>query len=84
MYVLDGSGHFYSTVGMIHQLSKVNGNTISPEMIVVGITNTHRTRDLTPSQPQAGDDAMLPEAMRAHSGGGEKFISFIEKELIPI
>jgi predicted alpha/beta superfamily hydrolase len=83
MYVLDGSGHFYSTVGMIHQLSKVNGNTISPEMIVVGITNTHRTRDLTPSQPQAGDDAMLPEAMRAHSGGGEKFISFIEKELIP-
>ncbi|MEO6288741.1 MAG: alpha/beta hydrolase-fold protein, partial [Ginsengibacter sp.] len=36
VYLLDGDAHFYSVVGMIQQLSSVNGNTICPEMIVVG------------------------------------------------
>ncbi|MNK55562.1 putative esterase [compost metagenome] len=49
LYLLDGDAHFYSVVGMIQQLSQVNGNTICPEMIVVGIPNTDRTRDLTPT-----------------------------------
>src|SRR3954469_12086884 len=40
VYLLDGDGHFYSVAGMIQQLSSVNGNTICPEMIVVGIPNT--------------------------------------------
>lgn len=43
LYLLDADDHFYSTVGMIKQMS---GRW--PEMIVVGITNTSRTRDLTP------------------------------------
>ena len=49
VYVLDGESHFLSTVGMIQQLSQANGNSIMPEMIVVGIENTDRSRDLTPS-----------------------------------
>ncbi len=53
VYLLDGNGHFFSVVGMIQQLSQVNGNTICPEMIVVGIPNTDRTRDLTPSHVDA-------------------------------
>jgi uncharacterized protein len=72
VYVLDGDAHFLSTVGMIQQLSQANGNTIVPEMIVVGIENTNRLRDLTPSL--------------ADSGGIKKtnpFINFIETELIP-
>jgi len=73
VYLFDGDAHFYSVVGMTHQLSSVNGNTICPEMIVVGITNTDRTRDLTPTI-----DDRIP-----NSGGNEKLISFIEKELIP-
>lgn len=76
LYLLDGPGHFYSVVGMIRQLSTTNGNTICPEMIVVGIENTNRTRDLTPTP--VPDD---PEAK--NSGGGEKFFSFMEKELMP-
>ena len=44
IYLLDGDGHFDYVVGMMHQLSQVNGNTICPEMIVVGIPNTDRTR----------------------------------------
>ena len=83
VYLLDGDMHFFSTVGMIHQLSTVNGNTISPEMIVVGIPNTNRTRDLSPSKPSPGDDPMMPPAMLTNAGGGENLISFIESELIP-
>jgi len=83
VYLLDGDSHFPSVVGMIHQLSTVNGNTICPEMIVVGIVNTNRGRDLTPT-PGGG---MIPSAAdssrRKNSGGGERFTAFIEGELIP-
>jgi uncharacterized protein len=49
LYVLDGEAHFVSTVGLVQQLSQANGNAVIPEMIIVGITNTNRFRDLTPS-----------------------------------
>jgi tetratricopeptide (TPR) repeat protein len=53
-----------------------------PEMIIVGITNTDRTRDLTPtnaSMPQPGGRVQpFPT-----SGGADKFLKFIETELIP-
>ncbi|MEP1095801.1 MAG: alpha/beta hydrolase-fold protein [Cyclobacteriaceae bacterium] len=74
LYLLDGDGHFYSVMGMIKQLSTTNGNTVVPEMVVVGIPNTDRLRDLTPTH--VGDSTST-------SGGGDNFISFIEKELIP-
>jgi len=45
-----------------------------PDMIIVGIQNTNRVRDMTPT---AVTD-------RAGSGGGEKFLEFIEKEVIPL
>ena len=49
LYLLDGDAHFYSTVGIVQQLSQANGNGVLPEMIVVAIQNTNRTRDLVPS-----------------------------------
>jgi predicted alpha/beta superfamily hydrolase len=82
VYLLDGDGHFSSVVGMIQQLSTVNGNMICPEMIVVGIPNTDRTRDLTPTHVDF-DPMINDSAFSKTSGGGEKFISFIEKELMP-
>ena len=82
VYLLDGDAHFYSVVGMIQQLSQVNGNTVCPEMIVVGIPNTDRTRDLTPTHIDA-DPPFMDSAFAKTSGGGEQFISFIEKELMP-
>ena len=82
LYLLDGDAHFYSVVGMIQQLSQVNGNTICPEMIVVGIPNTDRTRDLTPTHVDA-DPPFMDSAFSKTSGGGEQFVSFIEKELMP-
>ena len=81
VYLLDGDAHFYSVVGMIQQLSQVNGNTICPEMIVVGIPNTDRTRDLTPTHVTASP--FLDSNFVRTSGGGEKFTEFIEREVIP-
>ena len=49
VYLLDGDSHFQSVVGVIQQLSEANGNSNFPQMIVVAIPNTDRTRDLTPT-----------------------------------
>src|SRR5690606_1362862 len=62
LYLLDGDAHFYSVTGMIKQLSTINGNTISPEMVVVGIPNTDRTRDLTPTHvDESFGDSIFPK-----------------------
>ena len=82
VYLLDGEGHFESVVGMIQQLSQVNGNTIVPEMIIVGIPNTDRTRDLTPTHI-ASDPPMMDSNFSKTTGGGENFIAFMAKELMP-
>ena len=71
VYLLDGSGHFRSVSGMVYQLSTTNGNRILPEMIVVGIPNTDRMRDLTPTHTEGT------------TGGGTAFLDFIENEVIP-
>ncbi len=68
LYLLDGDAHFYSTVGIIQQLSQANGNGVLPEMIVVAIENTNRMRDLVPS---AEVDKTNP------------FVDFLSAELIP-
>ena len=81
LYLLDGPGHFYSVTGMIKQLSTTNGNTIVPEMIIVAIPNTDRARDLTPTHVDI--DFFSGDSIQFASGGGNKFLDFIENELIP-
>ncbi|MBX2870872.1 MAG: tetratricopeptide repeat protein [Saprospiraceae bacterium] len=79
VYLLDGPAHFSAVVSMIENLSS---NLLCPEMIVVGIPNTNRTRDLT---PRKGDDShpfVSPE-MAEISGGGENFLRFMKEELKP-
>jgi len=80
LYLLDGPGHFYSVTGMIRQLS-TNGNTVVPEMIIVAIPNTNRSRDLTPSHVDL--DFFSGDSIQYASGGGNKFLDFMEDELIP-
>ncbi|HEY6977678.1 MAG TPA: alpha/beta hydrolase-fold protein [Chitinophagaceae bacterium] len=82
LYLLDGDAHFPSVVGLIQQLSQANGNTVYPEMIIVAIPNTDRTRDLTPTHV-ASDPPMMDSNFSKTSGGGENFVAFIEKELMP-
>lgn len=82
VYVLDGELFFSSVAGMIQPLSQAY---FCPEMIVVGIPNTDRTRDLTPTHMDSWQvmGLVLDSDVCKNSGGGEKFISFMEKELIP-
>jgi uncharacterized protein len=80
VYLLDGEKNFAIVVSMIDYLSSVWGNNVCPEMIVVGIPNTNRKRDLTPTRVTGG--LWIDSVTAANSGGGEAFMSFIEKELI--
>ncbi|HET9531708.1 MAG TPA: alpha/beta hydrolase-fold protein, partial [Blastocatellia bacterium] len=79
LYMTDGDAHIAHTSSTIEFLAR-NGRM--PEMIVVGITNTDRTRDLTPTNAtmtrQDGTAIQFPT-----SGGADKFLKFIETELIP-
>ena len=79
LYLLDGDAFFTTTTGVIQKLSGFP-NLVCPEMIVVGIPNTNRTRDLTPSASTTDD---MPAFVLKASGGGENFTAFLEKELIP-
>jgi predicted alpha/beta superfamily hydrolase len=77
LYLLDAPDHFHAVTGILDNLGD---NGIVPRMVVVAIPNTDRTRDLTPSHV----DVMFGDSTFARtSGGGDKFLEFIEKELIP-
>jgi hypothetical protein len=72
IYVLDGQSLFRSLVAITEHLSNEH---LAPKMIVVGILQGDRMVDLT-----FGTDKEYSGA----SGGGEQFLDYIEKELIPI
>jgi len=81
-YLLDGDAQFNTALNIIQQLSEENMNQVLPQMILVGIINTDRMRDLTPSHVSYDPD--IPDSSYVKtSGGSENFTSFIEKELIP-
>jgi predicted alpha/beta superfamily hydrolase len=72
LYLLDGPSnisHTASTLNFIH------AKGMAPESIIVGIANTNRGRDLTPTPIKRGETAM--------GGGGDNFLDFIESELMP-
>jgi uncharacterized protein len=83
LYLLDGGAHFHSASGVVQFMSAgINGNTQIPEMIIVAIPNTFRTRDLTPTHTTI-DESGKEQPSFAGSGGGEAFLNFIQTELIP-
>jgi predicted alpha/beta superfamily hydrolase len=72
VYMLDGHASFLSLMpGMLEHLAW-SGHI--PEMILVSIQNTDRTRDLSPTKVAA----------RPTSGGGDNFLQFIETEVMPL
>jgi len=80
IYMTDGNAHIGHTSSTVEFLAR-NGRM--SEMIVVGINNTDRTRDLSPTHVTttvAGGDSALQFPT---SGGADKFLKFIETELIP-
>lgn len=82
VYLLDGDENSFATVAiMLRQMGGGSGNTAFPQMMLVGIPNTNRTRDLTPFR--GVPSPAMDSSGVAQSGGGLNFISFLEKELIP-
>ncbi len=78
LYLTDGPAHINEIGSTIDFL--VNNNRMPP-LIVVGIANTDRTRDLTPTrsdEKNPGGDLTYPT-----SGGADHFLDFIQTELMP-
>ena len=78
LYMTDGDAHIDHTSSTIDFLMR-NGRV--SDLIVVGVTNTDRTRDLTPAKSSAKNAA--GELQFPTSGGSDNFLKFFETELIP-
>jgi predicted alpha/beta superfamily hydrolase len=78
LYMTDGDGHMGHTASTIEFLTQ-NGRV--SDLIVVGVTNTDRTRDLTPVKSTNKNPA--GELQFPTSGGADNFLKFFETELIP-
>jgi uncharacterized protein len=80
LYMTDGDRHIGHTGAVTDFLSREGR---MPEVILVGITNTDRTRDLTPTKvavmSAGGQSFETPTA-----GGGDRFLDFIATEVIPL
>jgi uncharacterized protein len=80
LYLTDGDGHINEVGEIIDFL--VSHGRCAP-LIIVGIPNTDRTRDLTPTRADAkGPDGAIEQAFPT-SGGADKFLEFIQTELFP-
>jgi predicted alpha/beta superfamily hydrolase len=69
LFLLDGQTHFHLVTGLVKSMSAEENEQI-PEMIVVAITNTDRTRDFTPDKSN-------------QKQGSAAFLYFLQHELLP-
>ncbi|HSR18040.1 MAG TPA: alpha/beta hydrolase-fold protein [Ignavibacteriaceae bacterium] len=70
LYLLDENTHSIHASGTVSFLS---ANGVMPQTIIVGIPNTDRSRDFTPTKTED----------TPNSGGADNFIRFLKEELIP-
>jgi predicted alpha/beta superfamily hydrolase len=83
LYLLDADNHFELLSQYADYLSRSDVDEI-PKIIVVGITNTDRTRDLTPIKSNLSYEGKPDtSAWLKTSGGNQLFLEFIKKELMP-
>ena len=78
LYLTDGPGHI-NEIGSTIDFLVDNGRM--PPLIVIGIANTDRTRDLTPTR--ASDKDSSGKETLPIGGGGDRFFDFIQTELMP-
>jgi predicted alpha/beta superfamily hydrolase len=79
LYMTDGEAQFLHTRGTVDFLAR---NGLMPDLIVVAVPNTDRTRDLTPTRDTIRRRDGTSEE-RPNSGGGPRFLEFFEREVIP-
>ncbi|HKF21142.1 MAG TPA: alpha/beta hydrolase-fold protein [Candidatus Angelobacter sp.] len=79
LYLTDGGTNVNEIGSTIDFLAD---NNSMPPLIVVGIANTDRNRDLTPSHAGVKHSDGTVESIPT-SGGADKFLDFIQTELVP-
>lgn len=81
IYLLDGESNFNYLTAYVDKLSKYPYPSI-PEMIIVGVVNTNRTRDLTPTkvtkENMSKDQA---SKIKGENGGNDNFFKFLNDEV---
>jgi len=75
LYVLDGEWNLDFASGL---LNRMHLSEAAPEYIVIGINNIDRVRDFTATVNQD------PRGPVGKGGGGDKFLDFLELELMPL
>lgn len=79
LYLLDGENHFHIVSAYIDYLSHWQ---VIPKTIVVGIISVDRRKDLTPTNSLLNFDRKIDSSYKT-TGGNEKFLQFIQQELMP-
>ncbi|MDM1553518.1 alpha/beta hydrolase [Chryseobacterium indologenes] len=82
IYLLDSEINFEYYAGLTDFIARTPYADI-PECIIVGIKNTERTRDLTPTKSKKKSPVNPAVILFADSGGSENFVKFIQEELKP-
>lgn len=79
LYLVDGPSHINLVASMMDFVAL--GDRMPP-LIIVGIANTDRTRDMTPTHADEKnpDGTVHPDPT---SGGADHFVDFIQNELMP-
>ena len=72
VYVLDPGNNLFATFGIVNYYSDML--KIMPRMIIVGIVSNDRERDYLPT----------PSKEQPTGGGADKFLRFINSELVPL
>lgn len=83
LYVMDGDNHFELLAQYADYLSRSDVLAM-PKIIVIGIPNTKRTRDLTPTNSLLNYEGKPDSSSYQGSGGNEKFLQFMATELMPM
>ena len=78
LYMTDAQWNFETMRSSARFLAR---NRMIPEMIIVGVTNTDRTHDLYATRADFKRDGLVIPF--PNSGNADRFVEFIEKELIP-
>lgn len=84
IYLFDGKENFESVEAMKNYLVRKRFG-LMPEVIIVGISNSNRTRDLTPpiqANPKKAATGRTQDFTET-AGGLPQFVHFLERELIP-
>ncbi|MFB9136611.1 alpha/beta hydrolase [Vibrio olivae] len=82
LYLLDGENRMLQVSGIANSFQGGLSAEV-PELIIVGIHNTDRMRDYTPTHYEklpSGEDV----AWYKNTGGGKQFLNYLTTELMPV